>query len=590
MKVVFVNSIEFTRDSRDLPLGIMSLATICNLEDDIEAKIVDFGCLFSCGKLSKLPNLDENLNMMCKYLLDFEPDVVSFYSLCSSYHLNVMLSKRLKEKKSNIIILFGGPHASLTAEDSLRAFPWVDYIGVDEGEHTIVPLLRGAVAGQIDNLNGVAFRKKDSNCEIVVRHAPMCDVDLLPMIDYSIDGIKLSTSAPIDVGRGCPFGCVYCSTKTFWKQSFRLKSVERIVSEICYLKQQFGIENFALVHDLFTVNKHTIFEFCNALIEKKMNITWSCSARLDTLSFDLLDAMYDAGCRKIYLGIETGSDKMQKIINKNLNLDLISELVVYIQKYNIEFTCSFIYGFPEETPDDLNSTLHVIKTIWEAGVQTIQLHKATFLPGTAMYEKYGDNLLYNKLCTDFTEQSYLDSEANELISTNKSIFPQFYTMQSVATQYPYLDIFVLYLYPTINSYMPFTTATLSKMLGDGILPLYISFQNVIPDIFETITSNGGIFIEDLYKTGEIFGIIKSYLQRFLLPTHTVPYEIASFEIDAVNFLRGDSDSITKHYSYDVLSLLAGGNISSDIKNQDTRVVFVKSENETVTVRYADNKG
>lgn len=586
MRVVFVNSIEFSRDGEDLPLGIMSLATVCNLEKDIEALIVDFGSLYSNGKLVKSSNLEDNMESMCKYILDLTPDVISFYGLCSSYHLNVMLSKRLKDRKSNIVILFGGPHASLTAVDTLCEFSWVDYIGIDEGEQMIVPLLRGAFSKNVESLYGVAFRNKEH--EIIVKHAPICDVDKLPMIDYSINGIQLASSAPIDVGRGCPFGCIYCSTKTFWKQNFRLKSVERIISEISILKQQYGITNFSFVHDLFTVNKKIILDFCEELVQREINITWSCSARLDTLSNDLLDSMYKAGCRRIYLGIESGSQRMQRIINKNLNLSLIDNLIEYIQTYKIEFTCSFIYGFPEETVDDLKSTLHIIRKIWKAGVQTIQLHKATFLPGTEMYKKYSKKLKYNKLCTDFVEQSYINDEAIEYIIRNKSIFPQFYTIPSVATAYPYLDIFVLYFYPTITSYMPVTSIFLEKLIGNEILRLYISFQNTIPDLFEDISFVGGVFIEELYKKGKIFDIVKVYLKRFLYPIDKASYEVAKFEIDAVHFLRSNMLELTKQYSYDVLMLVANKKMYMNVEEHKTNVLFLKAENETIIVKYVES--
>lgn len=585
MKTIFVNGIEFRKEGHDLPLGIMSLATVCNLEDDIEASIVDFGSIYSNGKLDKFPTLEENLEVMCKYLLDFEPDIISFYSLCSFYHLNVMLSKRLKERNPYIVILFGGPHASLTAADTLRAFPWVDYIGVDEGEQTIVPLLRGALLGKVEDLHGVAFRGKDNDREIIVKRAPICDVDKLPMIDYSLRGVYLSKTIPIDVGRGCPFGCVYCSTKTFWKQSFRLKSVERIIFEISYLQKKYNISNFSFVHDLFTTNKKMVFDFCDTLVERGISINWSCSARLDTLSDDLLNAMYKAGCKWIFIGIESGSQRMQKIINKNLDLNLITNLIDYIQKYEINFICSFIYGFPEETITDLESTLQIILRLWKVGAKTIQLHKATFLPGTSMYDQYYDLLKYNQLCTDFTEQSYINDEAKEYIIQNKSVFPQFYTVPSIATQYPYLDIFVLYFYTTIYSYMPITNKALIELVGEGILTLYISFQSIILDLFESISSNGGIFMEDLYRTDRIFEVIRLYLERLLLPDYESIFEVAIFEIDAVYFLRGSETSCTRRYSFDVLSLIASEKVCLAAEKREIGVVFKKLETETISVKY-----
>lgn len=308
------------------------MATVCNMETDIKAEVIDFGYLYEKRKIELHSTLGENLNEMCKYLLELEPDVVSFYSLCSSYHINIMLSKRIKELNKNVFVLFGGPQASLTAEKTLKAFSWVDYIGMDEGEETIVAILR-AIVDRLDKMpSGIAYRNPENECEIIITESKECDIDRMEYIDYSLVDMDGVTSIPIDVGRGCPFGCIYCSTKTFWKRKFRLKSISRIISELERLKEKYQINNFAFVHDLFTVNKLSVIEFCENVIGRKLNITWSCSARLDTLSEPLLDYMYEAGCRRIFLGIETGSPKMQKLINKNLNLGLVKDLKYYFQK------------------------------------------------------------------------------------------------------------------------------------------------------------------------------------------------------------------------------------------------------------------
>lgn len=584
MNVIFVNSIEFSREPQDLPLGIMSLATVCNLEKDIHAKIVDFGYLFSNGLLMKSYSLDENIETMCSYLMNLGADIICFYSMCSSYHLNVILSKKIKERSTHTIVFFGGPHASLTAEDSLRAFPWVDYIGVDEGEKTIVPLLHGAISGRVENLLGVAYRAQ--NGDIIVNRAPICDVNTLPFIDYSIDGIKIGDSVPIDVGRGCPFNCAYCSTKTFWKQCFRLKDIERIVFEIKQIKQQYGVSRFSFVHDLFTVNKQNILKFCEEILEEKISITWSCSARLDTLTDELLEKMSDAGCRDIFLGIETGSSKMQKIINKNLDLNLIDKLIFFVNKYkSIDFTCSFMYGFPMETIDDLKETLDLIRRIWKAGVTSIQLHKVTFLPGTALYEKYNGQLKYDPLCTDFTEQSYINDEAIEFITNNKSIFPQFYTIPSVATQFPFLNYFVIYIYQTIDTYMPFTSSFLSTIIGDDILSLYISFEKSVPDLVQRLSLSGVAYLQKAYDTGLIFNIILEYLSVVLLPRYSYIYEVSKFEIDSIRFVRGEASVLHKHYSFDVLSLMGEGVLKSNSCPKSVDILLEKKDEDIISAKY-----
>ena len=87
------------------------------------------------------------------------------------------------------------------------------------------------------------------------------------------------------------------------------------------LNSIYGFNVFKLNHDLFTVNRKKVVEFCHAMLER--NYTWSCSARVDCVDPELLELMWEAGCRDIYFGIEAGSARMQAISRKRLDLDLV---------------------------------------------------------------------------------------------------------------------------------------------------------------------------------------------------------------------------------------------------------------------------
>jgi radical SAM superfamily enzyme YgiQ (UPF0313 family) len=135
-KVVFVNSTELNKQMKDLPIGILSLATILkNRNYDVD--IVDFDYIYSKKIIDKYDDYNMNVEKMANYILGLKPDVVGFYTICNSYHTTVTLAKTLKEKKSDLKIMFGGPQASLTAKESMEAFSWIDVIGIGEGENTI---------------------------------------------------------------------------------------------------------------------------------------------------------------------------------------------------------------------------------------------------------------------------------------------------------------------------------------------------------------------------------------------------------------------------------------------------------------------
>jgi radical SAM superfamily enzyme YgiQ (UPF0313 family) len=116
---------------------------------------------------------------------------------------------------------------------------------------------------------------------------------------------------------------------------------------------------FNLVHDMFTVDRRRVVEFCEAMIESGTGFQWSCSARTDCVDEELLRLMARAGCNGIFFGIETGSKRMQRIIDKDLNPAQNRAMVEATDRLGIVTTVSVIVGFAEETEDDLRQTLDV---------------------------------------------------------------------------------------------------------------------------------------------------------------------------------------------------------------------------------------
>ena len=161
------------------------------------------------------------------------------------------------------------------------------------------------------------------------------NLETLPIIEFPSELLKKVREIPIEVGRGCPFECTFCSTSHFWKKKFRLKSINKIISEIIHYAN-FGFATFNFIHDLFTLDKVFIVEFCTELIKSNLNIKWGCSARLDTLDEELIKLMSKAGCTGIYIGLETYSQSLQSKIKKNLTLTKIILVIIFVvQKLKI---------------------------------------------------------------------------------------------------------------------------------------------------------------------------------------------------------------------------------------------------------------
>ena len=162
------------------------------------------------------------------------------------------------------------------------------------------------------------------------------------------DLLHHADGASLELGRGCPFACTFCSTNDFFRRNFRLRTPERVIADMRTIAAKYGIRSFALVHDMFTVDRRKVAGFCDAMIASGEGFQWSCSARTDCVDEQLLALMASAGCRGIFYGIEAGSVRMQKIIDKHLDPARAEEVIDLTEQLGMRTTVSLITGFPKK--------------------------------------------------------------------------------------------------------------------------------------------------------------------------------------------------------------------------------------------------
>lgn len=414
-------------------------------------------------------------------ILEYDSQIISFYCRCAEYHINVDLARAIKERCPRVIVVFGGPHAELTCEPTLRAFSFIDYICRGEGENTIVPFVRHVLEKGKDVpcvVPGVAYRHDG-----LIRENPFPtflpdnykrDVNYYNLIPDEV--LRHSEILGIDVGRGCPFNCIFCCTKTFWKRVFRLRDIDNIIEEIEYVVKNYGIHTFAFEHDLFTTNKERILYFCEKLDASNIQIKWNCSSRLDTINQQLIDRMYESGLYALYFGIESGSERMQDIINKKLNLKRALPVIEYATRKGIDVTTSFIYGFPEETEQDIEDSLRLMFRLRTVGVKNVQIHRLSFDPGTALYNAHCHELTIPT--TDpFTMNYHIAVELLDLVKTYPKVFSSFYDYPCVLRE----TLKHLQQFNMLYSLFPNTMALISEAClveGVRLFDIYILFHKL----------------------------------------------------------------------------------------------------------------
>lgn len=472
-------------------IGTLLLATILR-NKGLDPTILQF---FRFGDAHEdFPGFVENaLNQICAN----KPKIISFYTRCDTFHVSLLLAQKLRALLPESYIVFGGPHSDICAEDILSQIPWVDFVCCGEGENTIFPLFSSLLADNPDlSVPGLVYR---SGCNVIKNPRPQfVDLDTLPHIDYSLTSLSIDPEKDkafsIDVGRGCPFGCTFCSTKSFWGRTYRLKSPRRIVEEMQSIHDRFGFTTFIFEHDMFTMKRSQVIETCRLIKQLDFSATWMCSARLDCIDRDLIDIMADAGLTSIYFGIETGSPRMQKLINKNLNTENLMDILSYVHKKGLQITTSFIFGFPEETEEDISQTISMMGRIAQLKNVMIQAHPCTFLPGTEITNRYRDLLIPSDTRSDITGNIGYH-ECKDLVLSHPSLFLHLQEHKTVLrTALRFLPRFIL----LWNSMQPLYQYISQMYPTDRIVDMYYDFVEANK---ETLCSKENE--KKVYKTVEL---------------------------------------------------------------------------------------
>lgn len=459
-------------------IGTLQLATILK-NNGLQCKVLSFG---NMGDIFQFDDfMEKAISKICK----INPRIVSFYTRCDTFHISLKIAEQIKLRNNNIPVIFGGPQSDTTSVDVIAHVPYVDFVCCGEGETTIYPFFHSILEGKPDlTIPGLVYRL-DGEVKSNPRPELIADLDTLPLIDYSIyfndfpEDIH-SIYFQIDVGRGCPFGCSYCSTQAFWGRKYRLKSPQRIVEEVKLAHKNFGVTAFRFDHDMFTFNRKKVMETCKLIKELDFSIKWICSARLDCIDKELIDCMVDAGMINLFVGIETGSKRMQKLTHKNLNLDKIMALLFYLRDKHIDVDTSFIYGFPEETKEDLSQTVALMKKIMYNRCGTINTHLCTFLPKTELSERYWSELTPTEKYTNFTGDFAL-SACEDVIIKYPMLFPQLMEYHTeLRTSLKYFAVFIR----VWMNLVPIYHFISEKYSDNSLIDMYYDFVKTNKDALE----------------------------------------------------------------------------------------------------------
>ena len=328
-----------------------------------------------------------------KRIISLKPRYVGFTACTTQINNASYMARALKETLPDVINIIGGPHVSSMPESTMRDHPEFDVVVVGEGELTFCEILSNFDQGKdLSMVDGLVFRREDRIISTKPRSRindldslPPPAFDLLPHLPkyyrvplqsaYRYPCISLVTS------RGCPNQCVFCDRKVFGNYP-RFHSAQFVMEMVRDLRKYYRIKSIMFEDDNFVSSKERLYELLGMFQREKIDLNWSCNARVDMVSEDLLREMKKGGCWQVLYGIESGSQKILDFLKKNITREQIKHSIKIAKKAGIRTKGFIMFGNPLETKETLQETIDFINNM---DMEDVSITYFTPYPGSEIF-------------------------------------------------------------------------------------------------------------------------------------------------------------------------------------------------------------
>lgn len=351
-------------------------------------------------------NMDPSHEKFKVWLMENRPEVIGIKVFTKDVAATQKTITIIRETLRGTTIVIGGPHPSASEPtDLMNDFVDCDFAIRGEAEESF-PFLLSEIKNtglkdakpekeRYKNIPGLVWRKGGdvfSNPISLCHNLDNIDFPCWEMInpkDYFFDmlgsTLKEGYISPIITTRGCPGKCCFCCVHKISGRKIRYRSPSNVLKEMSLLYNKYNVKKFMFMDNCFTSHKENLIKICEDILKEKMIIEWDFVSyeKLDNLTDATLSLMYRSGCRMIHLGIESGSEKTRKVMNKSTSLKEITEKVKVIKDNGIKVGAFFMIGFPEETIKEIRETTNYAFSL------DVDLLKFTIcfpLPGTQNYD------------------------------------------------------------------------------------------------------------------------------------------------------------------------------------------------------------
>ena len=344
-------------------------------------------------------------------------DIIGFGALTPNIRRAIAWAKYAKELGKTTVM--GGPHASVDQGIFLDSGHF-DYVLKGEAEETLPMFLKALDGGsdkelmEVPGLAGVRDGElwMDNQAPPLIKkldELPMPARHMLPMESY----FKMNPErlAYIFTTRGCPFKCIFCQ-KELTGRGFRVRSTQLIVDELELIVKDYDPGVILFVDEILTLRRKRIHEMCDEILRRGLKFEWIANTRADCVDYPLLKHMHRAGCRRIYYGWESGSQRMLDVLKKDLTPEQIIEAARMTRRAGIWAKVYLIVGSPGETAEDIVETEKVLKL---AGPDLVRVSVFNPLIGTESWDNYQANIDISDL-----RENYVSSNRSAYVHENFS--------------------------------------------------------------------------------------------------------------------------------------------------------------------------
>jgi radical SAM superfamily enzyme YgiQ (UPF0313 family) len=327
-----------------------------------------------------------SMQQTAELLKEFKPDLIGFTITTYAYRETLSWIKYIKKEVGGPIAV-GGFGVGLYPQETLLPEE-IDYGFVGQVNRSL-PALLDQLSGEKDfsKIPGLIY-KEQGVIKFNPKEEAAFDFDKLPFPARHLLPNELYSSFPTKkhnftvmvTSFGCPHRCIFCNVAL---QPYAPRSVEVVLREIeeCYHKHD--VREIDFFDYEFTVLRARVMQICKGIIEKKLDISWSCRSRVDSVDEELLSCMKAAGCSRIYYGIESGDQQILDNLKKDITVSRIKETIQLTQKRGIKTLGFFMFGSPGETQESIHATIQFAK---ELNLDFVQFARFTAKPGTLIYE------------------------------------------------------------------------------------------------------------------------------------------------------------------------------------------------------------